>query len=124
LISGAQAVVDFSGPNFTNGLATPADVTVIVDSRVNNTAVTRTNGLDVNLRYAFASGQSRFLLNANANYIFSFTDQLRPTSPVIAALDTPYRPLNFRIRAQLGWNRAGWSANLFVNHADDYRDTR
>lgn len=124
LISGAQAVVDFSGPNFTNGHATPADVTVIVDSRVNNTAVTHTSGLDVNLRYAFASGRSRFLLSANANYIFSFTDQLRPTSPVIAALDTPYRPLNFRVRGQLGWNRAGWSANLFVNHADDYTDTR
>lgn len=124
LVAGAQAAVDFSGPNFTNGHATPADVTVIVDSRVNNTAITRTRGLDFNLRYAFASGQSHFLVNANVNYIFAFDDQLRPTSPVIAALDTPYRPLNMRLRGQLGWNRRGWSANLFINHADDYLDTR
>jgi iron complex outermembrane receptor protein len=64
------------------------------------------------------------VLNANANYILSFTDQLRPTSPPIVALDTAYRPLSFRVRGQLGWNRRGWSANLFVNHTDDYRDTR
>lgn len=124
LVAGARSAVDFSGPGFTNGHATPADVTVIVDGRVNNTALTRTRGLDLNLRYGFSLGQSRFLLNAHANYIFSFNDQLRPTSPVIAALDTPYRPLNLRLRGQIGWNRGGWSANLFVNHADDYRDTR
>jgi iron complex outermembrane receptor protein len=124
LVAGAQAAVDFSGPNFTNGHATPANVTVIVDSRVNNTAITRTRGLDFNLRYAFAVGESHFLFNANANHIFSFNDQLRPTSPVIAALDTPYRPLSLRLRGQLGWSRRGWSTNLFVNHADDYRDTR
>jgi iron complex outermembrane recepter protein len=124
LIAGAQAAVDFSGPGFTNGHATPADVTVIVDGRVNNTAISKTRGLDANLRYGFAVGENRFVLNANLNYIFSFTDQLRPTSPVIRALDTPYRPLNLRLRGQFGWNRAGWSANLFVNHAGGYRDTR
>lgn len=124
LIAGAKSTVDFSGPGFTNGHATPADVTAIVDGRVNNTAVTRTNGLDINFSYSISLGHSRFLLGANANYIFSFDDQLRPTSPVINALDTPYRPLNLRLRGQLGWNRGGWSANLFINHADDYRDTR
>jgi iron complex outermembrane receptor protein len=124
LVSGAQAAVDFSGPGFTNGHATPADVTVIVDSRVSNTAITRTRGLDASLRYSFAAGGSRFLLDANVNYIFSFDDQLRPGSPVIHALDTPYRPLDLRLRGQLGWSRGGWSANLFVNHAGGYRDRR
>jgi iron complex outermembrane receptor protein len=124
LISGAQTALDFSGPGFSNGNATPADVTVIVDGRVNNTAITRTSGLDFNLRYSFAANGNRFVLNANVNHVIAFTDQLRPTSPVIRALDTPYRPLDLRLRGQLGWSRGGWSANLFVNHADDYRDTR
>lgn len=124
LLAGAATRIDFSGPGFTNGNATPADVSVIVDSRVNNTARTTTRGLDVNLRYGFQLGASRFLLAANANFIFSFDDQLRPTSPVIDALDAPYRPLDFRARAQVGWSRGSWSANLFLNHADDYRDNR
>ncbi|HYJ52558.1 MAG TPA: TonB-dependent receptor, partial [Allosphingosinicella sp.] len=124
LVSGAQAAVDFSGPGFTNGHATAADVTVIVDSRVNNTAITRTSGLDANLRYAFSIGGNHLVASFNLNHIFSFTDQLRPGSPVIQALDTPYRPLDLRLRGQLGWSRAGWSANLFVNHAGGYRDDR
>jgi outer membrane receptor protein involved in Fe transport len=124
LIAGAQVRLDFSGPGFSNGNATPADVSVIVDGRVNNTAETKTDGLDFNLSYRFSAGRNRFLLGANANLIFSFTDQLRPTSLLIDALDSPYRPLDFRARTQLGWNRGGWSSNLFVNHADNYRDDR
>jgi outer membrane receptor protein involved in Fe transport len=124
LIAGAQVALDISGPGFTNGNATPADVSVLVDGRINNTAVTRTRGLDFNLGYRFGWGDSRFVLNANLNYIFAFEDQLRPTSPPVDALDTPYRPIDFRARTQLGWNRGGWSANLFLNHADGYRDTR
>ena len=124
LIAGAQVTLDISGPGFTNGNATPADVSVIVDGRINNTAVTTTSGLDFNLGYRFSAGESRFVVNANLNYIFSFTDQLRPTSAPIDALDSPYRPLDFRARAQVGWNRGGWSTNVFLNYADGYRDNR
>ena len=124
LVGGAATRIDISGPGFTNGNATPADVSVIVDSRVNNTAKTTTRGLDANIRYEVRLGESRLLFGANANFISSFDDQLRPTSPVIDALDAPYRPLDFRARGQIGWSRGGWSANLFVNHADDYRDNR
>jgi outer membrane receptor protein involved in Fe transport len=124
LIGGAAVSLDISGPNFTNGNATPADVSVLVDGRINNTAVTRTRGLDFNLGYRFASGQNRFVINANLNYILAFEDQLRVSSPPIDALDTPYRPLDFRARTQLGWSRGGWSTNLFLNHADSYRDNR
>ena len=124
LVAGAQVTLDFSGPGFSNGNAQPADVAIIVDARANNTAVTKTSGLDFNLSYSFSAGENRFLLGAHANYIFNFTDQLRPTSIPVDALDSPYRPLNFRARGQLGWRRAGWSSNLFVNYADGYRDDR
>ena len=124
LIAGAQVAIDLSGPGFTNGNATPADVSVIVDGRFNNTAVTRTSGLDFNLDYRFAAGENRFVLAANANYIFSFTDRLRPASPTVDTLDTALGPLNFRARGHAGWSRDGWSANLFLNYADSYRDTR
>ncbi|HEX8528222.1 TonB-dependent receptor plug domain-containing protein, partial [Allosphingosinicella sp.] len=124
LIAGAQVALDISGPDFRNGNATPADVSVIVDGRINNTAATRTRGLDFNLGYRFGWGDSRLVINANVNYILAFEDQLRPTSPPIEALDSPYRPLDLRARTQLGWSRGGWSANLFLNYADSYRDNR
>ena len=124
LIGGAQVATDLSGPGFTNGHATPADVSVIVDGRYNNTAETRTKGFDFNVSYGFSAGKNQLLLAANANYILSYTDQLRPTSIPVKTLDTPYGPLDFRARAQAGWSRGPWSANLFLNHADGYRDRR
>jgi outer membrane receptor protein involved in Fe transport len=123
-VENANLVLDISGPGFSNGNATPADVTVIVDNRTNNTALTTTSGMDALLQYRFRSGGSQFLVEANANYIFSFKDRLRPTSPLVDGLDRPYRPLKFRTRAHLGWQRGGWSANVFANHADDYLDDR
>jgi outer membrane receptor protein involved in Fe transport len=124
LIAGAQVAIDISGPGFSNGNATPAEVSAIVDGRFSNTAVTATRGLDLNFSYRFDAGSNRFILAGNANHIFSFTDRLRPTSETIDVLDTPLGPLNFRARGQAGWNRGGWSANLFLNHADGYRDNR
>jgi outer membrane receptor protein involved in Fe transport len=124
LIDGAEVALDFSGPDFSNGNATPADVVVIVDGRINNSSRTVTDGIDASLAYRFNWKGSEFRLDANLNYILSFNDQLRPTSPAFSALDTPYRPLDFRVRAHAGWARGGCAANLFLNYADGYRDNR
>lgn len=124
LVAGAAFVRDVSGPGFSNGGATPADVDLIVDLRFNNTAVTTTNGFDFGLRYAFSIGSNRFLADANANYIISFDDQLTRTAPRISALNRPYRPVDLRFRAGLSWARGPWAANAAVNHTDGYRDDR
>ncbi len=124
LIAGAGRVFDISGPNFTPGGARPQDVSVIVDNRIGNTAVTSTNGLDFVLSYAFEIGSNRFVADLNANYILSFDDQLTATAPLISALNRPFRPTDLHGRAGLGWQRGGWRANVFVNHSDGYRDDR
>jgi outer membrane receptor protein involved in Fe transport len=124
LIAGAGRVFDLSGPNFTPGGATPGSVTVIVDNRIGNTAVTSTNGLDFLLSYTFAVGLSRFGMDLNANYIFSFDDRLTATAPVISALNRPFRPTDFTIRAGLSWQRGSWAANVDLNRADGYLDDR
>jgi outer membrane receptor protein involved in Fe transport len=124
LIAGAGQVLDFSGPDFTPGNASPDDVKVIVDARVANTAETRTNGLDLGLDYSFELGANRFRLDLNANRIFKFDDRLTSTSPVIHTLGTPYHPVDWRARAGLSWTRGPISAVLFANHVDSYRDNR
>ena len=124
LLANAVQVLDFSGPNFTSGRATAADVDVILDRRVNNTAATRTRGLDFGLRYGFGIGASTIGLDANVTHIIQFDDQLTVASPTIVGLDRPYRPLDWRGRGGVTWSRGGWSASAFVNHADPYLDDR
>lgn len=124
LVAGAGAILDFTGPGFTPGGAEPEDVTIIVDNRFGNTAVTTTSGIDVGLTYAFEAGENRFVAGVNANYIFSFDDRLTATAPVISALNRPLRPVDLRARGGFSWARGAWGANLFVNHTDGYRDDR
>jgi iron complex outermembrane receptor protein len=38
-------------------------------------------------------------------------------------IDTVGNLLNLRLRGNLGWNRGGYGAALYVNYADDYRNT-
>lgn len=124
LFAGAAQISDFSGPNFSRGNAQPADVDVVLDTRVNNTAVTRTKGLDFGLRYGFKLGRSAIALDANVTHIIQFEDQLTVNSPTIVTVDRPYRPLDWRGRGGLTWTMGGWSVSGFVNHADGYLDDR
>lgn len=124
LFAGAGQVLDFSGPGFTSGGAGPADVRVIVDARVANTAETRTSGLDLSLVYGFGLGRNHFSLNLNANKVFRFDDRLTNASPIIHTLDTPYHPVDWRGRAGLTWASGPVSAVLFANYTAGYRDNR
>jgi len=124
VVAGAQLILDATGPGFSNGGATPADVDVVLDDRISNTAVTTTRGIDLGLRYAFKTGGSDFLLDANVSHIIAFDDQFTAASPPVHALDRPYRPLGWRGRGGVSWSRSGWNGSLFANHANGYLDDR
>jgi hypothetical protein len=117
-------VLDFSGPGFTNGGATPEDVVVVLDARTSNTAETRTSGLDLNLDYDFRVSRNAFRLSGNINRVFRFDDRLTSTSPPIHTLNTPFHPIGWRARGGLSWSRGPLSAVAFVNYTGAYEDRR
>jgi outer membrane receptor protein involved in Fe transport len=124
IVAGAQLILDATGPGFSNGGATAADVDIVLDDRVGNTALTTTRGFDFGVRYAFDAGANRFVLEANVNHVLEFDDQLTPTSPVAQSLDRTYGPLSWRGRGGVGWSRGSWAGSLFVNYAGAYEDDR
>jgi outer membrane receptor protein involved in Fe transport len=124
LFAGANQVLDFSGPGFTNGGATPADVVAVVDDRVSNTAETRTSGLDLLLGYGFRIGGDEVRAELNANRVFGFDDKLTSASPWIRRLDTPFNPVRWRARTGLSWRHGPVSAVTFLNYTAPYRDNR
>jgi outer membrane receptor protein involved in Fe transport len=124
LFGEAGQVLDFSGPGFTNGGATPADVVIIVDARTSNTAESRTSGLDIGANYAAELGPNRFRFELNLNHVFRFDDRLTSASPVIHTLNTPFHALGSRARGGASWSRGPFSAVFFVNYAGPYHDRR
>lgn len=124
LLDGASMFFDVSGPGNTPGGVQPADVGIIVDNRISNTAVTSTDGLDFLASYDLQLGTHRIGLSAAATYLLSFEDQLTPLAPVIDGKNAVLRPVDLRGRASISWAHAGWNANLAVNYTDDYPDAR
>jgi outer membrane receptor protein involved in Fe transport len=119
-----QAAFTFYDYSGVPGGARPEDVTVILDARTQNTAVTTTRGMDFGARYAFGLGRNRFVIDANVNHIIRFNDQLTPQSPAFPNFDIPYRPLAWRGRGAVSWTNGAFGGALAINHAGGYRDLR
>lgn len=106
------------------GGAGPEDVTVILDGRTTNTAITTTRGIDLTANYTLSLGENRFVLDANANHIISFRDRITPASASRDNFNIPYRPLAWRGRLGLSWTRGQVGGTVAINHAAGYRDNR
>ena len=124
LINGSVIFRDFLNLGFAQGAALPVPVDYIVDSRVNNTAITSTDGLDFSLNYDIEAGEHDFRFSFDSTFLFSFDDQLSESSPANSPLGDVFGPADFRGRAGARWGYRDWSANLFVNYTDDYTDSR
>ena len=94
----------------------------IADLRLRNTARTKARGLDVQATYSVETSAGRFGAGINASRLFEFSQAQTATSPVQDALNTVGNPLKFQLRSFVSWDRGGFSATIFGNHASAYRD--
>jgi outer membrane receptor protein involved in Fe transport len=49
-------------------------------------------------------------------------ERLTPAAAAVDRLGLLGRPSDVRVRASLGWSRAAWNANAFLNYVSDYKD--
>lgn len=102
---------------------TSASVNAIVDMRLNNVAVMKTNGLDVLGNYRFDTAAGAFNAGLNATYILHYTEAQFPRSPRLDLLNTPGEPIDLRLRGSLSWDRGAMGVSTHLNYAAGYRDT-
>ena len=93
---------------------------VVFDNRIANVAVEKFSGLDFGTSVEWEGGQSIWSIGMNATYTLRHDRYLTPTSPGMDAIDGVGKPVRFRTRANLGWNRGAWDAYLYVNYWDGY----
>lgn len=100
-------------------------VTVIGDERITNLAETRSKGIDFDIGYRFETGAGdEFEARIAANYIIE--QGIRPVAgvPFTDDINRFLRPVDFKFRNNLSWQRAGASVDLFFNYVDSYRNGR
>jgi len=102
-------------------LAAPIDA--IIDDRLRNIEHLQTSGIDLIAKAGLATSLGRFDFAFNGTYLLDYAEQKTPGAALEQLLNTPYNPIDLRMRGSLSWQRARWGASLFVNFDGGYRDT-
>lgn len=106
--------------NFTGNPYTPASILAIANIGFVNVGVSHVSGLDGSARYKVESPAGRFSVDVSGSYFIKYQDRITPTSAEFIVLNTPYNPMRFRGKLNLGWHLNAWGANARVNYASAY----
>jgi iron complex outermembrane receptor protein len=109
----------FVGP----GTCQTSSATAIIDNRLRNIALLRTDGIDLISRYSFENRGGKFDLGLNGTYLFAYSQANTPGSPVVDIVSTQNNPINIKARGSASWTRRGFGVSTFINFQNHYRDT-
>lgn len=104
-------------------VGTYCQVNVILDARKTNLASTVQDGVDLQASYLFDTAAGRWNIGGSVTKILNNKVQASPNVAELDRLDELYYPISLRGRANLGWSKGSWSANLFVNYTGDYTNS-
>lgn len=96
---------------------------VILDNRFRNNASTSQRGVDLDASYAFDIGQTDVALSLAGQYIIDSKRRVTSTAPEVDALNAVYLPVDLKLRGGMALTRHQMALGVFVNYADNYRDS-
>ncbi|MEG3088344.1 TonB-dependent receptor [Sphingomonas sp. PB4P5] len=111
----------YADPFFINpfGIA-PSTIRAVADARLQNLAVVRQSGADLDLAYAFDLGKGRADVGASGTYLFHIRQALSATAEPVDVVDTLGSPADLRMRGHVGWTSGRFRGVLTANYVDSY----
>lgn len=113
--------------DFTRQISDPTDpaavadvVTVIFDSRLDNLAGSKVEGLDVAVDYGHETSIGDLHYGVRLTKTLTSTQRAITASPEISLLDTVGNPVSLRGSAYAGLSRGGFNSRVTVNYVDSY----
>jgi outer membrane receptor protein involved in Fe transport len=108
--------------NVTPATCLSLPVDALVDLRVRNSALMRTDGIDLLAEYMrpFAPGSLTFRLDGT--YILSFAESSVRELPLTEKVSTQNNPIDLRLRAAATWQSGSWRTSALLTYFDDYQD--
>jgi iron complex outermembrane recepter protein len=111
-------------PGFENFSGDPADIAVLVDSRMHNLDRVDTRGIDVQASFGADLGFAALEAGFEATYIIDFESRLASAAAGLHPLNTPYNAIDLKGRAHLRLSRGELSFDTVLNYVDGYTDSR
>jgi iron complex outermembrane recepter protein len=106
----------------TDNLLTVFPTLVLFDNRVSNLADERVRGLDLAATVDRPIPIGSMELGLRGTYTFDHDRKLTRTSPEFSLLNEVGKPVDMRLRANLGISGAALGVYLYVNYIDSYRN--
>ncbi|MEO7691067.1 MAG: TonB-dependent receptor plug domain-containing protein [Sphingomonas sp.] len=125
-----QAQID-TFANIANGAtisgAVPAQVYFLLDQSTRNALNLTVEGIDASVNYRTTIGSmGTFTIGTALTYFTKFSQNFAGGSAFsilnTSGYNTTFPSIQFKNRAQLGWELGGFSADLFWNHVGGYRN--
>ena len=118
-VGGCFCILD---PSSVDPAAVQAATTVLFDNRLQNQAISETNGFDLAVSYTmkFLGGDLSF--GAHATRTFEYEQRAFANASAISLVDTVLFPADLKARTHIGLQREKWSARLNVNYVDEYQN--
>lgn len=133
----AEQVAQFLGSITDLGLTLDANVTtpfdpntqdlltvfpnlVLFDDRADNIATETLRGVDLSIDGSRVTRIGTLSFGLNGTYTLEHERNVTPTSPVFSLINQVGKPMDFRLRASLGWTRSAYGAYVQINYLDDY----
>ena len=111
----------YADPFFINpfGIA-QSTIKAVVDARLQNLAVVRQSGIDMEAVYAFDLAKGRADFGVSGTYLFHIRQALTATASPTDVVDTLGNPVDLRLRGHVGWTSGGFGGVLTANYVDGY----
>jgi iron complex outermembrane recepter protein len=123
VIEGSVNSFNMSGIDPTDVDALAGVITAIVDRRTRNLALSEVDGVDLSVAHRQQWSVTETSSGLQATYLLDYEQQNTVNAPVLQVYDTVLRPVGFRGRAYLGFDRGDISGQLNLNYVDDYKDS-
>ncbi len=99
-------------------------VGAFVDYSVHNLSSVRTSGVDLDASYKTALFAGEFETGIDGTYILKFDNKVTATTPETELLNTPFNPVNLRLRPRAEFRWGPFNAAAFLNYTNSYVDNR
>jgi len=110
-------------PSYVNYYgADTSTIGALVDFRYQNLSTVKTDGLDFGASYKADVLGTRLETGVDGTYIFAFTNTFTNTAPTVSLLNTPYNPIDLRLRGRAIASRNQFTLGLFLNFINAYSD--
>ena len=119
----AMVATIMASPDLQNAPEPVTNINAIIDGRRQNLGSLKQDGLDVMVGYDLPTPYGDFRAQVDYSKIFSIRRKTAQLTPEVQVNDTFGNPVDVRVRGLVAWNWNEWSANVFVNYVDGYRNT-